>query len=248
MQAIPLILPDWPAPDVIRAASSTRLGGLSKPPFDSLNLGNHVGDDPELVAANRRRLAARLGLPAEPYWLEQVHGNAVAVIEDGIVSMPVADAACTRLSDRPLVVMTADCLPMLFCSRDGQEIGVAHGGWRGLAAGVIPALLAHFVSPPADILAWLGPAIGPERFEVGAEVREIFVAQDLKYASAFVAAGEQKYLADIFAIARHQLASAGIIHVHGGDACTVSSPERFFSYRRDGRTGRMASLIWRAGA
>lgn len=239
-----VVRPDWPAPPRVCALSTTRRGGVSPPPYDTLNLGDHTGDDPAAVAENRARLRAAAGLPEEPRWLRQVHGTAVAAAHK--VTAPVAaDAAWT---DRPGVVcavLTADCLPVLLAAGDGSAVAAAHAGWRGLAGGVLEAAVAALTArasvPP---LAWLGPAIGPEAFQVGPKVREAFVAEDPEAAESFRPDAEGRYRADLFALARRRLYSCGVTAVYGGGLCTWSSPERFFSYRRDGETGRMATLIW----
>ncbi len=240
-----LIVPDWPAPARVRALGTTRQGGISSPPFAWLNLADHVGDDPACVAENRRRLVLGAGLPAEPAWLEQVHGT--DVVDAGIITAPVAaDAAFTRQPGRPCVVMTADCLPVLLCDRAGTVVAAAHAGWRGLVGGVIGATVARMATPPAALLAWLGPAIGPRAFEVGEEVRAAFLALDAGNADCFQPSPAGRWLADLYGLARRQLCALGIGAVSGGDLCTVSDAERFFSYRRDRHTGRMATLIWLA--
>ncbi len=242
-----LIIPDWPAPDRVYAVSTTRTGGVSPPPWASLNLAGHVGDDPVHVAENRRRLAAIAGLPAEPAWLEQVHGITVVAAETVTVSTPVAaDAAFTRESGRPCVVMTADCLPVLLCDRAGTVVAAAHAGWRGLAGGVIAATVAQMATPPGELLAWLGPAIGPGAFEVGEEVCAAFLGLDAGNRDCFRPSPAGRWLADLYELARRQLAGLRISAVYGGDFCTFSEPERFFSYRRENCTGRMATLIWLA--
>ncbi|EGV51753.1 peptidoglycan editing factor PgeF [Candidatus Endoriftia persephone] len=240
---IELIRPDWPAPANVRAAITCRAGGVSLSPYASLNLGDHVGDDPLAVATNQQRLAVALSLPAEPLWLTQVHGCAVADLEDARRGCE-ADAAFADRPDRVCAVLTADCLPLLLCDQQGERICAVHAGWRGLASGVIEAALRRMGRPGSELLAWLGPAIGPERFEVGAEVREAFVAHADEAAIAFRPAEQGKWLADIYRLARQRLAAFGVGFVGGGDYCTVSDPKRFYSYRRDGVTGRMASLIW----
>jgi YfiH family protein len=237
-----IIVPDWPAPAAVRAAQTTRLGGVSRMPFDSLNLGACAGDVAEHVAENRRLLRQRLNLPAEPVWLTQVHGADVASAAEGAAR---ADAAWT---DRPGVVcaiMTADCLPVLLCDRTGAAVAAAHAGWRGLAAGVLEATVAAMRRPPGRLLAWLGPAIGPEVFEVGDEVRQQFLAADPAAHVCFRRSPSGRWLADLYALARRRLARAGVEAVYGGGFCTVGQEDLFFSYRRDGRTGRMAALIWR---
>lgn len=240
-----LIVPDWPAPVGVRAASTTRRGGVSAPPYASLNLAGHVGDDPACVAENRRRLAARLGYSAEPAWLEQIHGITVVAAET--VRAPVAaDAAWTRAPGQPCVVMTADCLPVLLCDRAGTVVAAVHGGWRGLAGGIIAAAVARLGVPPPELLAWLGPAIGPKAFEVGEEVRAAFVNLDAGSTGCFRPSPAGRWLADIYELAQRQLRNLGVQEIYGGGCCTFSEPERFFSYRRENRTGRMATLIWLA--
>lgn len=237
-----IIIPDWPAPAHVKSLMTTRIGGVSQPPYASLNLGNHVQDDAAAVAANRAQL--RLMLPAEPVWLNQVHGTRV-VQADSVSSMPDADASYTRQLGMVCTVLTADCLPVLFCARDGSVIAAAHAGWRGLAAGVLEATLAAMQVQPSEVMAWMGAAIGPGAFEVGAEVREIFIAPHPQSVAAFKTQ-QQKWLADIYALARIRLNACGVTAVYGGGSCTYTDAARFYSYRRDGKTGRMASLIWLA--
>ena len=233
--------PDWPAPANVRALQTLRSGGCSAAPWDSFNLGDHVGDDPADVAANRTLLRAML--PAEPAWLRQVHG--VQVLDAACVSgEPEADAAFARQPRIVCAVMTADCLPVLFCDRAGTVVAAAHAGWRGLAAGVLETTVQSMGVAPTELLAWFGPAIGNQCFEVGDEVRAAFVAHDAAAAGAFVALGQHKWLADIYRLAGQRLAALGVGSLFGGDCCTVSDPDRFFSYRRDGVSGRMATLIW----
>lgn len=239
--ALDLILPEWPAPANVRALQTTRRGGVSRGPFASLNLGDHVGDHPVAVAANRSILEREL--PAPPVWLKQVHGIAVADA-DHAAPGGEADAAVARQSGKVCVVMTADCLPVFLCDRAGTVVAAAHAGWRGLCAGVVEATIAAMQVPAAELLAWLGPAIGPQAFEVGGEVRAAFTAHDPAAAQAFVAHGEGKWLADIWQLARQRLAAAGVGAVFGGGRCTVSEADAFFSYRRDSKTGRMGSCIW----
>ncbi|MCG9124441.1 peptidoglycan editing factor PgeF [Laribacter hongkongensis] len=235
----------WPAPARVRTLVTTRDGGISLAPYASLNLGQHVGDDPAAVAENRARL--RACLPAEPFWLNQVHGIGVQeACADAPDVPPDADAGLTRQPGVVCAVMTADCLPVLLTDRSGSVVAAAHAGWRGLCNGIIEATIVRMAVPANDILAWLGPAIGPDAFEVGPEVRTAFMAHDPTAASAFAAIPDGKYLADIYLLARQRLNACGVTEVHGGDACTVTERERYFSYRRDGRTGRMASLIWLA--
>jgi len=236
------LVPDWPAPRRVGAAFSLRSGGTSTGPYASLNVGAHVGDAPAAVADNRVRLRKSLGLPAEPLWLEQVHGTTVARFEDR--ARPVADAAIACAAGQVCAVMVADCLPVLLADRAGSCVGIAHAGWRGLAAGVIEATVAALPARPDSLMAWLGPAIGPAAFEVGAEVRERFMAVDPAAQAEFRPGRGDRWWADLYGLARRRLAGAGITAVHGGEFCTVSDPARFFSYRRDGLTGRMAALVW----
>ena len=243
MTAPGIITADWPAPANVHACVSTRGGGVSAAPWDSLNLGMHVGDDLRHVAENRRRVATALGLPAEPAWLDQVHGAQV-VMAESVTSPVTADASVTRRPGVVCAVMTADCLPVLFCADDGGEVAAAHAGWRGLAAGVLEATADALRTPNERLMAWLGPAIGPDAFEVGNEVRERFVAAHAEAAAAFRPRRSGHWLADIYHLARIRLRGAGITRIFGGDHCTYTERELFYSYRRDGVTGRMASLIW----
>lgn len=240
------IVPDWPAPAKVRSLATTRHGGVSTGAYASLNLGDHVGDDPLAVAENRRRVAA--GLPGGPLWLTQVHGT--KVLDAGSTMLgeraPEADAAFARQPGAVCAVMTADCLPVLLCDQAGTVVAAAHAGWRGLHAGVLEQTVTAMDCPGAQLLAWLGPAIGPAAFEVGDEVRSAFVAANDQAETAFRALRPGKWLADIYLLARMALARAGVSAVYGGDCCTVQDEARFFSYRRDGVTGRMASLIWLA--
>ena len=237
------IVPDWPAPAGVGSLVTTRRGGISGGVFASLNLGDHVGDDPAAVATNRQAVCRRIG--ARPVWLSQVHGVRVidAAEADGTNS-PEADAAFARRPGVACAVMTADCLPVLFCDAAGTVVAAAHAGWRGLLAGVLEATVAAMGVPGEALMAWLGPAIGPQSFEVGGEVRGAFVGAAAEAAAAFRPAAGDKWLADIYLLARQRLAGQGVTRVFGGNFCTVADEERFFSYRRDGRTGRMASLIW----
>lgn len=240
---IPLLYPDWPAPPGVRAFVSTRLGGASRGTFASLNLGDHVGDDAVAVAANRRLL--RSFLPGEPLWLRQVHGVAVADAALSHEAPPEADAAVARDAGRVCVVLTADCLPVLFCDTAGRVVAVAHAGWRGLLGGVLERTVEAMVVPPGEVLAWLGPAIGPAAFEVGGEVREAFVAEDPRATTAFhPGAMPGKWWGDLPALARQRLERQGVVRIHGGGLCTFRDRERFFSFRRDGVTGRLGSFIW----
>lgn len=237
----PFIQPDWPAPVNVHARVTTRSGGASTGPWQGLNLATHVGDDPAHVELNRAWLRAQL--PGEPLWLEQVHGTDCVVAESSVAGCR-ADASVSFEPWQICAVLTADCLPVLFCTQDGQCVAAAHAGWRGLLAGVLENTVRAMRAPPEQIIAWFGPAIGPQKFEVGAEVRTAFLAQDAQAAAAFAVCGD-KWLADIYALARQRLQRMGVVGIHGGDQCTVSDAERFYSYRRDGATGRMATLIWR---
>jgi YfiH family protein len=242
---LPLILPQWPAAPRVRAAFTLRGGGVSGPPFDTLNLGARVGDAAAAVAENRRRVAAQLQLPAEPCWLEQVHGTTIADLDaPASAAARTADAAITRRAACVCVMQVADCMPVLFATRDGSAVAAAHAGWRGLAAGVLEATVAQLGVAPHQLLAWMGPAIGAQHFEVGAEVRSAFVSRDAAAATAFSANSGGRWQCDLSALARARLAAAGVTAVFGGDWCTYSEPQRFFSYRRDGQCGRMAALIW----
>ncbi|WP_353231509.1 peptidoglycan editing factor PgeF [Pseudomonas helleri] len=234
------LIPDWPAPAGVRACVTTRAGGVSVAPFDSFNLGDHVGDDPVAVAHNRHRLTHIFDV--QPAWLSQVHGVVVAPATPGQIAE--ADASWTATPGIACTVMTADCLPALFCDRAGTRVAAAHAGWRGLAAGVLEAAAQSLNVEPQDILVWLGPAIGPKAFEVGGEVRDVFINDLPDAAAAFVPSiNEGRYMADIYELARLRLARCGITAVYGGGFCTVTDP-RFFSYRRSPRTGRFASLVW----
>ncbi len=235
---------EWPAPRNVHTASTLRTGGISAPPFDTLNLGAHVGDAPDSVRTNRQRLREALGLPAEPCWLNQVHGAAV-IEADQWSSPPTADACIARSPGKVCVVMTADCLPVLLCSREGDRVAAAHAGWRGLAGGVLESTVSSLGLPGSELLAWLGPAIGPSAFEVGDEVRIAFTSKDAAAAQAFRASHRaDHWLADLYLLARQELARLGVQAVYGGGWCTYRDEARFFSYRRDGQCGRMASLIW----
>ena len=235
-----LITPDWPVPSHVKSLMTTRAGGVSVGPFASLNLATHVQDDPIAVTENRRRL--REALPAEPIWLNQIHGTRIIQAND-TSGVPDADASFTRTPHTVCAVMTADCLPVLFSARDGSVVAAVHAGWRGLAEGVLEATVAAMQVPPADVIAWLGAAIGPDAFEVGAEVRDTFIASHPQSSVAFKP-HQQKWLADIFALARIRLNACGVNAIHGGGLCTYTDAARFYSYRRDGVTGRMATLIW----
>jgi YfiH family protein len=234
--------PDWSAPVRVHAVSTLRTGGVSVAAFRSLNLGSHVGDAPAAVGENRRRLRAAVPLPAEPCWLEQVHGARVADLDRG--DGGARDAAVTRTVGRVCAILTADCLPVLFAAADGSTVAAAHAGWRGLAAGVLRATVAALGTDPTRLLAWIGPAIGAAHYEVGDEVRAAMLSMDAGAGTAFRRNARGRYFADLPLLARRQLQIAGIGSVSGGDFCTYAEPGRYFSHRRDGPTGRQATLIW----
>jgi YfiH family protein len=273
---IQLIEPDWPSPPGVFAAFTLRTGGVSAPPYDSLNLGSAIGDLPEAVAENRRRVHQRLRLPAEPVWLDQVHGVdvvslpragacAAAATVGGLApfaadsvaapapsraaasvagaSPPRADASVAHGPGAVCAIRVADCMPVLFAAADGSAVGAAHAGWRGLAGGVLEATVARLGVPPAQLLAWMGPAIGPQHFEVGDDVRSAFMDADPEAASAFSRNDRTRWQCDLYALARRRLERLGITRVYGGGWCTFAEADRFFSYRRDGQCGRMAALI-----
>lgn len=255
-----LLRPRWGAPAGVRAACTLRGGGASQAPWHSLNMAGHVGDDPLAVAENRRRVAAALALPEGPCWLEQVHGTLVADVDAlahadpagtgpggdaGRAAPPRADAAVTREPGRVLAILVADCMPVLFASGDGAVLGAAHAGWRGLAGGVLEATLAAMRVPADSVHAWLGPAIGPAAFEVGEEVRAAFLAHDAGAGAAFIPNARGRWQCDLELLARRRLAAAGVRHVAASGLCTATHADECFSFRRDGRTGRMAALLWR---
>lgn len=238
------IVPGWPAPAHVRAAVTERGGGVSVGRYASFNLGAHVGDSSDAVRENRRRLVQGFNLPSEPVWLDQVHGTRIADLDAGAPGP--ADGAVTRRQGVVCAILTADCLPVLLTDREGSCIGAAHGGWRGLAAGVLPAVVAAMGVPSQELLAWLGPAIGPKAYEVGAEVRAAFLARDPAASAAFRTNARGRFQADLYALARLDLAALGVRAVYGGGFCTATEAERFFSHRREAPCGRMASLIWLA--
>lgn len=240
-----MIFPDWPAPVAVKAVSTTREGGYSRSPYDGLNLAMHVGDREADVRANRESLGSALDLPAEPLWLEQVHGAGV-VNADEATGVPAADASYSRQPGAVCCVMTADCLPVLFCDRAGTRVAAAHAGWRGLAGGVLEATVQALDTGPGELMAWLGPAIGPDAFEVGEDVRGAFVAQQADAERAFLRGTDDRWLADIYRLARLRLAAVGVEQVYGGGNCTYRDAARFYSFRREPVTGRMATLIWLA--
>jgi polyphenol oxidase len=235
------ITPDWPAPRNVRALITTRRGGVSDPPFQSLNLGTQAGDEAARVARNRMLL--REHLPAEPKWLAQEHGSNVVNAHD-CAGVPRADASWTDRAGVVCAVLIADCLPVLFCDRAGSAVAIAHAGWRGLATGVIERTVEAMALPGGDLLAYLGPAISADAFEVGQEVYDAFVLRDASASIAFRHRGNGKYLADLYALARLRLRAVGVMPTYGGNFCTLNDSERFYSYRRDHSTGRMAALIW----
>jgi len=235
------IIPDWPAPKQVRSLQTTRLGGGSVAPYDSLNLGSHVGDVPLAVARNRMLLNTIL--PSEPVWLEQVHGTTVANADMADCQVQ-ADACIARQRGVVCVVMTADCLPVLLCDQEGSVVGAAHAGWKGLAAGIVEATVQAMDVPPKNLMAWLGPAIGQKSFEVGDEVRDAFLQSNPQATAAFIPGDAGRWFADIYGLARLRLAAIGIEEIYGGGLCTFQNSERFFSYRRDGVTGRMGTFIW----
>ncbi len=236
-----VIRPDWPAPPNVRAFSTTRSGGFSRGPWASLNLGARCGDEPGNVNRNRELLCA--ALPSAPHWLMQAHGTGVAAIDENSGGLPPADAAFTRQRGQVCVVLSADCLPLLLCNRAGTVVAAVHAGWRGLAAGVVQAAVTALGCEAGSLIAWLGPAIGPRAFAVGRDVFNAFTGVCADNALAFVPDGGA-WRADLYALARLALKSVGVTRVWGGQYCTYTQAEAFFSYRRDGVTGRMASVIW----
>jgi len=234
--------PDWPAPRNVHSAQSLRTGGRSVGAYASLNVGAHVGDDVRAVEENRALLKRSLALPADPLWLEQVHGT--TVIDAGNAIARRGDAVVARRSGIVCAIQTADCLPVLFAHDSGSPIAAAHAGWRGLSAGVLEATVQAMAVPATELIAWLGPAIGPEFFEVGDEVRAAFVLHDAGTAAVFARNARGRWQADLFWLARRRLQALGIARVYGGGLCTYRDAARFFSHRRDGGSGRMATLIW----
>lgn len=244
-QNIEGITPDWPAPSRVRAFSTLRRGGASKSPFHSLNLADHVGDEPEAVAENRARLARFLSLPASPAWLRQEHSSCV-VTATRAKATTVADASLATETGVICAVLTADCLPVLLCDERGARVAAVHAGWRGLASGILQNTVNAMHVARANLMAWMGPAIGPQAFEVGPEVRARFLQQDSRHMGAFRPAAGDRWMVDIYELARQILMSTGICRIYGGHWCTQSAPDDFFSYRRDRITGRMATVIWRS--
>jgi len=243
---IECIYPDWLAPDNIKAFTTTRLSGYSQGVYAGLNLASHVNDDMASVEKNRQLLIDQLALPAQPVWLDQVHG--VGVVNASTVLPPVvADASYTDQPNTICTVLTADCLPVLICNRQGTKVAAAHAGWRGLLAGIVEATVHVLQEPAENILVWLGPAIGSTAFEVGSEVRDAFINDMPETAVAFKTGRPGHYLADIYQLAKIRLNKIGIVSVSGGYYCTYTESKRFYSYRRDGDTGRIASMIWMEG-
>lgn len=239
------ITPDWPAPNNIKACVTTRENGVSKPPYHFFNLGFHVGDAIATVATHRQQLRQTLSLQHEPQWLQQVHGNVVVEANFTTDHIPKADACFTTRSNLPCAVLTADCLPVLFCSEDGQWVAAAHGGWRGLVGGILSETVKCFTGNPSQLMAWMGPAISVKHFKVGNDVRDAVLQMNASWVDVFQKTNQlNKWYADLYLLARHQLAELGIHQVFGGQYCTYSDVDRFYSYRRDGVTGRQASLIW----
>ena len=242
-----VITPEWNAPARVHCAFTLRAGGVSVAPYDSLNVGAHVGDAAEAVGENRRQVREYLRLPAEPVWLQQVHGIDVVDLDGsghGTGAAPRADAAVTRVSRRVCVIQVADCMPVLFAARDGSAVGAAHAGWRGLAGGVLEQTVRALGVPAEHLVAWLGPTISQQHFEVGDDVRTAFVSGDSGAAAAFVTNTRGRWQCDLYALARRRLAALGVRDVFGGGWCTYADAARFFSFRRDGQCGRMAALIW----
>ncbi len=242
------IVPHWPAPSRVRACTTTRIGGFSEGAFSSMNLGDRTDDNIIAIAKNRNQLNRVLQLPCEPSWLFQSHSNKVVRLYDDTPSNQHADASYTTIPDKVCAVLTADCLPVLLCAKDGSVVAAIHAGWRGLANGIIDntiSTLLHFANcKPPELLAWMGPAIGPGLFEVGDDVRRAFMEQFQEATRAFTPIVEGKWLADIYMLARQRLNRMGVTDIYGGDYCTATQYEKFYSYRRDRETGRMASLIW----
>lgn len=234
------IKPNWPAPSNIHAATTTREVGASIAPYDNFNLGEHVGDNPEHVTENRKTLVKALQLPSEPIWLKQIHSKNI-IMANKFNGLPELDACIATQPGKVCVIMTADCLPILLCDKQGNEIAAVHAGWRGLVAGIISETISAIQTSPDQLLAWIGPAICQKHYEVGKEVYEQFSKQN----DCFQKEAHGKWLMDMVAIATQQLKQLGIQDIYGGDLCTYCDPTRFYSYRRDGKTGRMATLIWR---
>ena len=243
--SIEWIAAEWPAPSGIVAGTTLRKGGASAGAYASLNLAAHVGDAENAVRENRRRFTAACRLPAEPRWLAQVHGTTVAEAET-CGTLPEADAIVAATPGAVCAVLTADCLPVLFTSEDGAEIGAAHAGWRGLGNGILEATLSRLATPPSHLMAWFGPAISQGAFEVGDEVRAFFLERDPEAAAGFTPNDRGRWHADLYFLAALRLRRAGLTRIYGGGRCTFGEPEAFFSYRRDGGCGRMATFVFRS--
>lgn len=241
---IDVIQANWPAPPHVQAFTTTRVGGFSLAPFDTFNLGMHVGDSKADVLQNREVLQRKKNLPHAPLWLEQKHTTTVVCADLRYDAYPVADASYSFMPGRVCAVLTADCLPLLICDTQGTQVAAVHAGWRGLAEGIVPATVAQLKAHPKDLLVWMGPAIGPQAFEVKDDVRDIFLEKKSGKSEHFRETAAGVYLADMYAMARFQLEKCGVEQVYGGEHCTYTDTERFFSYRRNGTTGRMASVIW----
>ena len=239
---IEIIEAKWNAPSQVKALCTTRQGGFSQPPYDSLNLATHVGDDDQSVMRNRELLCHSLRLPAEPCWLEQTHSTRVVSLESD--SSRLADAAITREADTIAIVMTADCLPILLCNRSGSEVAAIHAGWRGLADGVIEATVNDMNSSADQLLAWIGPGISQQCFEVGSEVRDFYIARNRADESYFVANRPAHWLCDLSGLASATMARLDIAEISRAGYCSYSDDSHYFSYRRNALTGRLASLIW----
>jgi polyphenol oxidase len=244
MNGLDWITPNWPAPAGVRALSTLRTGGVSVGHYASLNLATHVGDESDAVIRNRESLKASANLPAEPIWLEQVHGNVVCHVTGPVASTPTADACVTRVKQQICTILTADCLPVIFCDLDGTAVGAAHAGWRGLAGGVLSETLREMGCSPERVIAWMGPAIEQSAFEVGDEVREQFIGRAPQHADAFAKNERGRWQADIYALARRELEALNVAGVYGGEFNVYADAERFYSYRRDKQTGRMATMVW----
>lgn len=241
--SLSFIVPKWPAPENVVAGTTTRRGGVSISAYKSFNLASHVNDNPEHVTQNREHLRTMLNLPTEPFWLEQVHGTDVAHLPEA--QQRIADASCTETPNIICVTLTADCLPVLLCNQQGTEVAAIHAGWKGLAAGVIEATIDRMNSKPHTLMAWLGPAISQKNFEVGPEVLEIFINSHPEHQQAFIPSKTSGfYRCDLYLIARQKLKALGVTEVYGGEHCTYEEEDLFYSFRRDGITGRMASLIY----
>ena len=244
MTAVHWIRADWPAPPGIVAGTTLRQGGVSRDRYASLNLAAHVGDVERSVATNRRRFERACGLPAEPLWLTQVHGKNVVSAEPA-TGAPKADAIVSSRPGTVCAVLTADCLPVLFVSEDGREAAAAHAGWRGLSDGVLEETVAAMATPPSGLMVWFGPAISKGAFEVGGEVRDAFVSRDAAAVGLFSRNERGRWQADLYGLAELRLRKCGVTRIYGGGHCTFSEPEAFFSWRRDGECGRMASFVFR---